>query len=83
MHEWIQNKEAIWLFYVLMAELLVSLYSAVILTVEYFWGRSDTDLKREVTRRIAARKKYNTAPKEKANEMPTPPKVQSETPPKD
>lgn len=56
-HEWIKSQEAIWLFYVLMAELLVSLYSAVILTVEYFWGRSDTDIKREVVRRKAARAK--------------------------
>lgn len=57
MHEWLEKKEAVWLFYVLMAELLVSLYSAVILTVEYFWGRSDTDIKREVVRKKAAREK--------------------------
>lgn len=58
MHEWIKDKEAIWLFYILMAELLVSLYSAVILTVEYYWGRSDTDIKRETVRKKAAREKY-------------------------
>lgn len=57
MHEWITHNEALWLFYVLIAELLVSLYSAVILTVEYFWGRSDTDIKREVVRKKAARAK--------------------------
>lgn len=58
MHEWITHNEALWLFYVLMAELLVSLYSAFILTVEYFWGRSDTDIKREAVRKKAAREKY-------------------------
>lgn len=30
---------------------IVEIYIAVILTVEYFWGRSDADLKREEKRR--------------------------------
>lgn len=30
----------------------------VVLLAEYFWGRSDTDIKREVTRKKAAREKY-------------------------
>lgn len=32
-------------------------YIAYILTREYYWGRSDTDIKREVARRKAARAK--------------------------
>lgn len=56
-HDWIRNQEAIWLFYILAAELIIGLYTAVILTVEYFWGRSDTDIKREVVRKKAARAK--------------------------
>lgn len=70
MHEWLEKKEAVWLFYVLMAELLVSLYSAIILTVEYFWGRSDTDIKREVVRKKAARAKQKA---EDAQVVPPPP----------
>lgn len=30
----------------------------VVLLVEYFWGRSDADIKREVTRKRTAREKY-------------------------
>lgn len=32
-------------------------YIAYILTREYYWGRSDTDIKREVARKKAARAK--------------------------
>ena len=37
---------------------LIELYIAGILTAEYFYGRSDADIKREVTRKKAAREKY-------------------------
>lgn len=37
----------------------VELYIAVILTVEYLWGRSDTDIKNEAKRKKKAREKYN------------------------
>lgn len=42
MHEWIDT--------------LLELYIAIILTVEYLWGRSDTDIKKEEKRRAAKRK---------------------------
>lgn len=35
-------------------------YIAYILTREYYWGRSDTDIKREMTRKKAAREKLRT-----------------------
>lgn len=57
MNEWIIHNEALWLFYVLIADLFVGIYASAILTVEYFWGRSDTDIKREVVRRKAAKAK--------------------------
>lgn len=34
----------------------LELYIAVILTVEYLWGRSDTDIKKEEKRTAAKRK---------------------------
>lgn len=37
MHQWIDT--------------LLELYIAVILTIEYLWGRSDTDIKKEEKRR--------------------------------
>lgn len=35
------------------------LYICVILTLEYLWGRSDTDIKNEAKRKRKAREKYN------------------------
>lgn len=35
---------------------ILELYIAVILTVEYLWGRSDTDIKKEEKRRQAKKK---------------------------
>lgn len=43
MHEWIDT--------------FLELYIAVILTVEYLWGRSDTDIKKEEKRK-AKKDKY-------------------------
>lgn len=37
----------------------LELYVCVILTLEYLWGRSDTDIKNEVKRKKKAREKYN------------------------
>jgi hypothetical protein len=31
----------------------------IVLLIEYFWGRSDTDIKREVKRKKAAKETYN------------------------
>lgn len=31
----------------------------IVLLAEYFWGRSDADIKREMTRKKKAREKYN------------------------
>lgn len=36
----------------------MDLYICVILTVEYYWGRSDTDIKREAQKKRKAREKY-------------------------
>lgn len=36
----------------------LELYIAIILTVEYLWGRSDTDIKSEAKRKNKAREKY-------------------------
>ena len=33
-------------------------YICVILTLEYLWGRSDTDIKKEAKRRKQAKEKY-------------------------
>lgn len=38
---------------------VADVYGAVILTVEYFWGRSDTDMKREAKSKRKFREKYN------------------------
>lgn len=35
------------------------LYICVILTLEYLWGRSDTDIKNEAKRKKKAREKYS------------------------
>lgn len=43
MHEWLDT--------------ILELYIAVILTVEYLWGRSDTDIKKEEKRRAAKKLK--------------------------
>ncbi len=40
---------------------IAEIYICVILTVEYFWGRSDTDIKREAKRRIRAKKEAKEA----------------------
>lgn len=39
-------------------QILIDLYIAVILTIEYLWGRSDTDIKNEVKRKKRAREKH-------------------------
>lgn len=38
--------------------ILLEAYIAGVLTAEYFFGRSDTDIKREAVRKKAAREKY-------------------------
>ncbi len=38
---------------------LTELYIAGILTAEYFWGRSDTDMKNEAKRKRKFREKHN------------------------
>lgn len=45
MHEWLDT--------------LLEAYICLILTLEYFWGRSDMDIKNEVRRKKKAREKYN------------------------
>lgn len=42
MHQWLDT--------------LLELYIAIILTVEYLWGRSDTDIKKEEKRKMNKRK---------------------------
>ena len=37
---------------------LMELYICVILTIEYLWGRSDTDIKNEAKKKYKAREKY-------------------------
>ena len=41
-----------------LASLLVEIYIAGILTAEYFFGRSDTDMKNEARRKRKFREKY-------------------------
>ena len=38
---------------------ILEAYIAGILTAEYFWGRSDTDMKNEAKRKRKFREKYN------------------------
>lgn len=38
---------------------ILEAYIAIILTVEYLWGRSDTDIRSEAKRKKKAREKYN------------------------
>ena len=45
MHEWIRDA--------------MDLYICLILTIEYLWGRSDTDIKKEAKRKAKARQKYD------------------------
>lgn len=41
-----------------LATFFVDVLILIVLLAEYFFGRSDTDIKREVTRKKAAREKY-------------------------
>lgn len=38
---------------------VVEAYIALVLTVEYLWGRSDTDIKNEAKRKKKARERYS------------------------
>ncbi len=46
-------------YQLLVVIVIADLYQAVMLTVEYFWGRSDTDMKNEARRKRKFKEKYN------------------------
>jgi len=41
------------------ASLFLEAYIALMLTVEYFWGRSDMDMRNEAKKKRKMREKYN------------------------
>jgi hypothetical protein len=57
MLEWLTKWEPLWLFIILTGELVVGLYSAWILTVEYWYDKSFNDAMK-AARRDRRRKKY-------------------------
>lgn len=54
---WLEKYEALWLFVLIGGELLMGIYSAVILTMEYFYGLRFNEAIKEA-RKERRRKKY-------------------------
>jgi cbb3-type cytochrome oxidase cytochrome c subunit len=59
-HQWLHNKEAIWLFYVLIAELLVSSISLVVLVIEYFYDKALNDHVKAMKKRTRKRFEFDS-----------------------
>lgn len=57
MLDWLTRWEPLWLFIILMGELIVGLYSAWILTVEFYYDKEFNEAMKDA-RRERRRKKY-------------------------